>query len=75
MKSGSQPSAQRSFQLNTNIQLPDDFYAALVDAHEGLTEQASFELNARILFLLANQIGDVQTLLKCVEVARVVSER
>jgi hypothetical protein len=56
--------------LNTNIELPDDFYAALVDAHEGLTEQESFELNARIMFLLANQIGDGATLLKCVEIAR-----
>jgi Protein of unknown function (DUF2783) len=64
------PGSQRNVQLNTNIQLPDDFYAALVDAHEGLTEQSSFELNARILFLLANQIGDAQTLLRCVEVAR-----
>jgi Protein of unknown function (DUF2783) len=67
------PGSQRSFQINTNIELPDDFYAALVDAHEGLTEQSSFELNARILFLLANQIGDADTLLKCVEVARDVN--
>jgi hypothetical protein len=60
----------RNLQLNTNIELPDDFYAALVDAHEGLTEQESFELNARILFLLANQIGDSKTILACIEIAR-----
>ncbi len=52
-----------------NIERPDDFYAALLAAHEGLSEQASFELNARLVFLLANQVGDVQTLLECVRLA------
>jgi Protein of unknown function (DUF2783) len=56
--------------LNTNIQLPDDFYAALIEAHDGLSEQESFELNARMVFLLANQIGDAAVLLKCVDAAR-----
>jgi hypothetical protein len=58
--------------MNTqpNIQLPDDFYAALIEAHDGLTEQESFELNARMVFLLANQIGDSETLLACVEAAK-----
>jgi hypothetical protein len=55
--------------VNPNIQLPDDFYAALIDAHEGLTEHESFELNARIVFLLANQIGDRDALLGCVKAA------
>ncbi len=56
--------------INSNIQLPDDFYAALIEAHDGLSEQESFELNARIVFLLANQIGDAAVLQKCVDVAR-----
>jgi hypothetical protein len=58
--------------MNTqpNIQLPDDFYAALIEAHDGLTEQESFELNARMVFLLANQIGDSERLLACVEAAK-----
>jgi hypothetical protein len=53
-----------------NIDRPDDFYAALVAAHEGLSEKASFELNARLLFLLANQVGDTAVLLDCVRAAR-----
>jgi Protein of unknown function (DUF2783) len=56
--------------IDANIKLPDDFYAALIEAHEGLSEQESFELNARIVFLLANQIGDAETLLACVEAAQ-----
>lgn len=56
--------------INAHIQLPDDFYAALIDAHEGLSEQESFELNARLVFLLANQIGDHAVLLRCIEAAR-----
>jgi hypothetical protein len=56
--------------IDANIQLPDDFYAAIIEAHEGLTEQESFELNARMVFLLANQIGKSDVLLACVEQAK-----
>ena len=53
-----------------NIPDPDGFYAALVSAHEGLSEGQSAALNARLVFLLANQVGDQQTLLACVAAAR-----
>jgi hypothetical protein len=56
--------------IDANIQLPDDFYAAIIEAHEGLTEQESFELNARMVFFLANQIGKSEVLLACVEAAK-----
>jgi hypothetical protein len=56
--------------IDANIQLPDDFYAALIEAHEGLSDQESFELNARMVFLLANQIGDANVLLECVAAAK-----
>lgn len=52
-----------------NIPDPDGFYAALVAAHEGLSEAQSAELNARLVFLLANQLGDQSALLACVEAA------
>lgn len=48
---------------------PDAFYAALVEAHEGLTERQSAELNARLVFLLANQLGDQPTLMECIAAA------
>jgi hypothetical protein len=53
-----------------NIPDPDGFYAALVAAHEGLSDAASAALNARLVFLLANQVGDQRLLLDCVAAAR-----
>jgi hypothetical protein len=46
--------------LNTepNISDPDGFYAELIDAHAGLTDEESQALNARLILLLANHIGD-----------------
>jgi hypothetical protein len=52
-----------------NIPDPDGLYAALVAAHEGLTDAESAALNARLVFLLANQVGDQQVLLDCVAAA------
>lgn len=52
-----------------NLQDPDGFYAGLVRAHEGLSETQSFEFNARLIFLLANQIGDAQVLADCLAAA------
>ncbi|MCB1385964.1 MAG: DUF2783 domain-containing protein [Nitratireductor sp.] len=46
--------------LNTgpNIADPDGFYAELIGIHEGLDEAESQALNARLILLLANHIGD-----------------
>jgi hypothetical protein len=52
---------------------PDAFYAALVAAHEGLSAEDSAALNARLVMLLANQVGDGKVLLECIEAARSVS--
>lgn len=40
----------------------DAFYNALMDAHEGLTTQQSHALNARLVLIMANQIGDLEAL-------------
>lgn len=53
-----------------NIQQPDDFYQALIDAHAGLTDEQSAALNARLVLLLANQIGDLTTLRQAIAAAR-----
>ncbi|WP_041375580.1 DUF2783 domain-containing protein [Polymorphum gilvum] len=45
-----------------NIVAADDFYADLLAAHEGLTKAESDALNARLILILANQIGDRQVL-------------
>lgn len=36
----------------------DDFYQALMEAHEALTSEESMRFNARLVLLMANQIGD-----------------
>lgn len=58
--------------MNTQPNIPDadGFYAALVKAHTGLTDAQSAELNAGLVFLLANQCGDQSTLLACIDAAR-----
>jgi hypothetical protein len=47
---------------SANIARPDDFYASLLDAHEGLSKAESDAFNARLILLLANHIGDPQVL-------------
>lgn len=43
--------------LTANIDGADDFYAELLNAHDGLSKAQSDALNARLLLVLANQIG------------------
>ena len=52
-----------------NLQDADSFYEQLLDAHEGLSPQQSELLNARLILLLANQVGDAKVLKECVEAA------
>ena len=40
----------------------DDFYAALMRAHDGLGMEESARLNARLVLLLANEVGDLKRL-------------
>lgn len=40
----------------------DEFYEALMSAHEGLDHAQSEALNARLILLMANTIGDVDQL-------------
>ncbi|WP_299900365.1 DUF2783 domain-containing protein [uncultured Ruegeria sp.] len=48
--------------LSPNIDNADDFYAELLAAHEGLDKADSDALNARLVLVLANHIGDEQVL-------------
>jgi hypothetical protein len=53
-----------------NLQDADGFYEQLLDAHQGLTPQQSQLLNARLILLLANQLGDARVLKECLAAAR-----
>ena len=48
----------------------DDFYEALIRAHEGLSEAESHTLNARLVLILANHIGDLAVLREALALAR-----
>lgn len=49
---------------------PDAAYEALVEAHRGATEQKSAALNARLVLVLANHIGDLSVLKEAIAVAK-----
>ena len=53
-----------------NLQDADAFYEQLLDAHEGLGAEQSALFNARLILLLANQIGDSRQLQDCLMAAR-----
>jgi hypothetical protein len=48
----------------------DAFYDALIGAHQGLTDAQSELLNARLVLLLANHIGDLSVLREAIAAAR-----
>lgn len=53
-----------------NMANPDDFYEALIDMHRDLDEAQSQAVNARLILLLANHIGDMQVLREAMTHAR-----
>jgi Protein of unknown function (DUF2783) len=48
----------------------DAFYEQLIEAHRGLSDDASRLLNARLVLLLANHIGDLDVLAQALQAAR-----
>ncbi len=53
-----------------HLQDADGFYEELLDAHHGLTQEQSQLFNARLILLLANQVGDARVLQQCLAAAR-----
>lgn len=53
-----------------HLERPDDFYEALLAAHQGLSTAQSHDLNARLVLLLANHIGTLDTLKAALAAAR-----
>lgn len=56
--------------IEPNLALPDDFYEALIDAHRDLDAARSQMVNARLILLLANHIGDLGVLREALRHAR-----
>lgn len=53
-----------------NITDADGFYARLLAAHRGLSEAESHALNARLVLVLANHVGDAEALDAALALAR-----
>lgn len=49
---------------------PDELYALLVDAHRDLDAEASAALNARLVLLLADRLGDLDAVKAAVAAAK-----
>jgi hypothetical protein len=51
----------------------DEFYSSLIAMHEGLSFEDSADLNARLILILANIIGDIGVLKTALQEARKVN--
>lgn len=51
----------------------DDAYAALIAAHEGLSTAQSHALNARLILILMNELGDPDCFTQLLAEARTLS--
>jgi hypothetical protein len=58
--------------LNTapNLPSPDDVYEAIIHAHEGLDEASSHKMNAMLVLILTNHIGDAAVIRAALDKAR-----
>lgn len=41
-----------------NVQDPDGLYAKLIELHHGLSADESLKVNAKLILMMANEIGD-----------------
>ena len=48
----------------------DDFYETLIDTHRDLSDEQSALVNAKLILLLANHIGDLHVLREAMQLAR-----
>lgn len=59
-----------SLKRDPNLADADGLYAAIIDAHNGLSPDESVALNARLVLVLANHIGDTNVILQAIATAR-----
>ena len=53
-----------------NLDRPDEAYALLLSAHEGLSKSESEALNARLILTLFNHVGDLDVIREAIDLAR-----
>jgi hypothetical protein len=55
---------------DSNFSKPDDAFRAVVEAHRGLSDTQSADLDAALVLILANHIGDLGVLREAIELAK-----
>jgi Protein of unknown function (DUF2783) len=55
---------------SSNFAKPDDAFRMIVEAHRGLSDAQSADLDAALVLVLANHIGDIEVLREAVELAK-----
>jgi hypothetical protein len=56
--------------IEANLFSADDFYQMLIDMHQGLDDAESQMVNAKLILLLSNHIGDLDVLKQAMDIAR-----
>lgn len=64
------PASRATLILESNLDAPDDFYEALIEAHHDMSAEQSQALNARLVLLLANHVGSLPVLKQALAAAR-----
>jgi hypothetical protein len=55
---------------DSNFTKPDDAFRAVVEAHRGLSDAQSADLDAALVLILANHIGDLAVLREAIALAK-----
>ncbi|WP_236698377.1 DUF2783 domain-containing protein [Xylophilus sp. Leaf220] len=64
------PGSPHNLVTTPHLDAPDDFYQALIDAHQPLSTDESHAFNARLVLLLSNHIGALPVLREALAAAR-----
>lgn len=60
----------KSLITQPNFAVPDEFYECLIEAHHDLNVTQSHAMNAALVLLLSNHIGDLDVIREALEKAR-----
>ncbi|HEX3114422.1 MAG TPA: DUF2783 domain-containing protein [Bradyrhizobium sp.] len=55
---------------SSNFAKPDDAFRAIVEAHRGLSDEESADLDAALVLILANHVGDLDVLCEAIALAK-----
>lgn len=55
--------------LNRNLADPDGFYEYLVNSQRHMNDEEANRMNARLVLILSNQVGDMDTLKAAIDMA------